>query len=63
MDVKQTLELPDGSVTFQGTLSQAEVDLVVAAGLNYLLQKGILPIKAMSEPEIINMVGGSEELQ
>ena len=63
MEINKTIELPDGSVTFQGSLSQAEVDLVIAAGLNYLLQQGILPMKAVDMDDLASMGEGSEELQ
>jgi len=63
MEINQTIELPDGSVTFQAKLTQPEVDVIIAAGLNYLLQQGILPMKAVAESDIAKMVDGSEELQ
>lgn len=44
MYVKKTIETPNGGATFEGELSQEELDFVVKIGLNYLLQQGALPM-------------------
>lgn len=44
MQVNQVFQTPEGAVKFEGELSQAEADVVVRAGLNWLMQQGALPI-------------------
>lgn len=63
MEVNKTFEGPDGSITFQGKLSPEELDLIISVGLNFLLQQGALPIKAMEEDDMASFGNGSEELQ
>lgn len=43
MLVNKTIEQENGSVTFEGELSQEELDLVLTMGLNYLLAHGAIP--------------------
>lgn len=50
MLINKTLETPQGTVVFEGELEQAELDLVIKIGLNYLLQQGTLPF-TLSEDE------------
>ena len=59
MKVRKTLETPEGTVTFEGDLTQDEVDLVLGVGLNFLLQQGVIPFKMGRT----NMTEGSENLQ
>jgi hypothetical protein len=42
MKVEKTIELPDGSLTFQGELTAQELDTVIMYGLNTLLALGAL---------------------
>ena len=42
MLVNNTIETPEGTVKFEGELSQAELNLVVQLGLHALLQAGVL---------------------
>lgn len=48
MHIRKTIERVDGAVTFEGELSEAELDLVLGIGLNYLLAQGALPMKKVS---------------
>lgn len=43
MDVNVTEEMPDGSITFTGTLSTEEVSFLIKFGLMSLLSRGIMP--------------------
>lgn len=43
MKVMHTVELPDGTVNFQGTLEGPELAIVIEAGLNLLLGEGAIP--------------------
>lgn len=52
MKISKTLELPEGSVQFDGELSEAEVDMILGIGLNYLLQRGALPFKVDGDMDI-----------
>jgi hypothetical protein len=47
--IKQVIETPEGTFEFQGELNQAEYDLVIEAGVNFLLQQGVLPFKAFQK--------------
>ena len=40
MKVEQVIETPEGTINFNGELSQEEADLVVKAGLLTLLRRG-----------------------
>lgn len=40
MNVNKVIETDEGTVKFEGELSQAESDLVVKLGLNFLLKQG-----------------------
>ena len=42
MKVNNTIEMPDGSVTFQGELNAAELDTVIQYGLSTLFAMGAL---------------------
>lgn len=42
MEVNKVFETPDGSVTFQGTLTGRELEAILTVGLNYLLQVGAI---------------------
>ena len=51
MDIKQTVRTEAGEVTFQGTLSQEEADLVIEIGLLTLLQSGAISFMSPGEEE------------
>ena len=55
MKVSKTLELNGGTVQFDGELSEAEVDMIIGIGLNYLLQRGALPFKVDSETDLAQL--------
>ncbi len=42
MEINNTIETPEGSVTFTGTLNKQELDVVIGIGLNVLLASGVL---------------------
>lgn len=49
MHVKKAIETNKGTITFEGELSQEEVDLVIQLGLNYLLVNGALPFTTQED--------------
>ena len=51
MKIKQVVETPEGKYVFQGELNQVEYDLVIEAGINFLLQQGVLPFKSFPKEE------------
>ena len=63
MKVDKSLEGPNGTVTFQGELSSAEVDVILGVGLNFLMQQGALPFKVLKDLDRIKMVPSSETQQ
>ena len=44
MLVSKTLETPEGTVKFEGELTQEEANLVIECGLSFLFQAGAFPI-------------------
>ena len=56
MDISHILELPDGSVKFQGTLEGPELAIVMEAGLNVLLQQGAIPFLSKEQYAALNVV-------
>jgi hypothetical protein len=51
MKIRKVIETPEGNFEFSGELNGAELDLVIEAGVNYLLKEGVLPFKASTSPE------------
>lgn len=43
MKISQVVELPEGTIQFTGELGEAETNLVVEIGLNYLIRAGAFP--------------------
>lgn len=43
MHIKQSVELEDGSYTYQGTFTGKELDFLVEYAVNQLLMQGALP--------------------
>ena len=43
MKIAHTVELPDGTVSFQGVLEGPELAIVIEAGMNLLLGEGAIP--------------------
>lgn len=48
-----TLQNDDGSVAFEGTANKAEATYLMNVGVNYLLQRGSMPILTGKEEETI----------
>lgn len=49
MKINNTIETPEGSMTFQGELDGKELDFVVQTGLNFLMYNNLLPITKQSK--------------
>ena len=41
--ISKTVEVPNGSIQFEGELNDKELDLVLEVGLNVLLAQGAIP--------------------
>ena len=63
MKIEKSLETPEGTVTFSGTLNPEEVDFILTVGLNYLMQQGAIPFRVAKASEGINVAPGSVEPQ
>ncbi len=63
MKISKTLELNGEGVQFEGELSEAELDMVIGIGLNYLLQKGLLPFKSVNPEDMASHVDYTETQQ
>jgi hypothetical protein len=56
MDIKKTIETPNGGVTFEGSLNSEELDVIIQVGLATLLARGALPMKAVDINDIANIL-------
>jgi hypothetical protein len=55
MQINKTQEHEDGTVTFEGTLTGRELDLVVSFGLNFLNAKGLMSmIEGVTATEVLD---------
>jgi hypothetical protein len=56
MLVNKSIETPQGTVVFEGELSEQELDFVLKVGLNFLMQAGAIPmtLKASKSPDPTN---------
>ena len=61
--IKKSLETPEGTVNFEGELSQEELDLVLSVGMNFLMQQGALPFRVMDSSNAAAIVEGNETQQ
>lgn len=61
MQIDKSFEMPEGTVTFQGTLSPEELDLVLAVGLNTLMRNGAIPFSSRNTENIVE--GTTENVQ
>lgn len=52
MLINKTVELPGGSVRFEGELDATELDYVLSVGLSLLLMKGAMPYVIEEDSEI-----------
>jgi hypothetical protein len=50
--INKTIETEEGTVKFEGELEQAELDLVLSLGLNFLLQQGCLPFTTKGDVNV-----------
>lgn len=64
MEINQTIKTAQGTVKFQGTLTQEEADYVIQTGLSYLLSRGELPFTVVeNEDDLKDYYGGTESEQ
>lgn len=64
LEVKKAIKTPDGTVIFEGELSEDEHDFVLTVGLNQLLTAGALPFHGiMDDDEVVKMNPQSLEKQ
>ena len=52
MKITKTVETPEGEFTFEGEISEVEHDFIIEAGLNFLIQRGLVPFKMVPNGEI-----------
>jgi hypothetical protein len=63
MYIEKVLKTQDGTFKFEGELTDSEHDYVLTVGLNYLLQQGVLPFKAVEDDNLKDMVPGDDNYQ
>jgi len=61
MEIKRVIKTSKGDYTFEGNLSQEELDIIVTVGIGVLLEKGALPILGLEDGEECNLVYPSGE--
>jgi len=54
MYVKEVIETPEGKVSFEGVLTQKELQAVVSVGLNVLLRTGAIVQTEKPEDATVN---------
>lgn len=62
MKINKTIETNNGQVKFEGEVSQAELDMIMECGLNYLLLQGALPMmyqKQLKQEEELKIPKGT----
>ena len=55
MEVNQSFKTEEGTLTFQGELSQEELDIVIQVGLSTLFSQGLIPFKVSDEIDIASV--------
>ena len=50
MKIKQIIETPEGSFTFEGDLGPEEHAFIIEAGISWLIRQGIIPFKMNKVP-------------
>lgn len=60
MEVKKVLKTKNGTVKFEGELSESEHDFVLSVGLNTLLEAGALPFHTMDIDDAASLDTNSE---
>lgn len=61
MQIKVKTEDVDGNITFDGTLNQQEVELVLNVGINFLLANGAMPLFTGKTDEELGIVSPTTE--
>ena len=56
MEIRKVIKTSKGDFTFEGNLSQEELDVIVTVGIGVLLEKGALPLLGIEEGEECNLV-------
>lgn len=56
MEVRKTIETEQGTVKFEGQLTQEELDFVLTVGLNELLQQGALPFHYLADKQDVGAI-------
>jgi len=51
MEIKQVVKTPEGKITFNCTVSQEELDVIVNAGLASLITEGYIAIHGLDDTE------------
>ena len=63
MEVRKAIKTDQGTILFEGELTNEEFDFVLTVGLNQLLQSGALPFHEVSPDDLANMNVQSKEKQ
>jgi hypothetical protein len=56
VEVKKVIRTSKGDFTFEGTLSQEELDIIITVGIGVLLEKGAMPLLGIDDGEECKLV-------
>lgn len=63
MQIRKTIKLDNGTYLVEGEFNEAEMDVIIEAGLNLLLENGALPFMASEDEEKLYLVHPPSELK
>lgn len=61
MEVKKVIKTSKGDYTFEGNLSQEELDIIMTVGIGVLLEKGAMPLLGLDEGDECKLMTPSGE--
>lgn len=63
MEIRKVIKTSKGDFTFEGNLSQEELDIIVTVGIGVLLEKGAMPLLGLDDGDECKLMFPGEEIQ
>ena len=63
MQISKVIKTDEGTVKFEGEITQEEHEFVLTVGLHTLIQQGALPFIVAEEEELSSFVPGTDNVQ
>lgn len=63
MEIRKVIKTSKGDFTFEGNLSQEELDIIVSVGIGVLLEKGAMPLLGLDEGDECKLMFPGEDIQ